>query len=52
MNGVLGIAVPKIILDQPQVVAAVGEGEAAAMSKQVRMHRRQPLIEAPDDSVA
>ena len=29
MNGVLGIATPKVILDQPQVVAAVGQREAA-----------------------
>ena len=25
VNGVLGIAMPKVILDQPQVVAAVGQ---------------------------
>jgi hypothetical protein len=33
---------PKVILDQPQVVAAVGQREAAGMSKHVRMHGRQP----------
>ena len=38
---VLGIAMPKVILDQPQVVAAVGQREAAGMSKHVRMHERQ-----------
>ena len=42
MNGVLGIAMPKVILDQPQVVAAVGQREAAGMSKHVRMYGRQP----------
>ena len=42
MNGVLGIAMPKVILDQPQVVAAVSQAEAAGMSKHVRMHGRQP----------
>ena len=31
---------PKVILDQAQVVAAVGQREAAGMSKQV--HGRQP----------
>jgi hypothetical protein len=41
-NGVLGIPMPKVILDQPQVVAAVGQREAAGMSKHVRMHGRQP----------
>ena len=35
MNGRLGIVMPKVILDQPQVVAALGEGEAAGRSKQV-----------------
>jgi len=42
VNGVLGIAMPKVVLDQPQVVAAVGQGEAAGMSKHVRMHERPP----------
>jgi hypothetical protein len=40
-NGVLGIPMPKVILDQPQVVAAVGQREAAGMSKHVRMDGRQ-----------
>jgi hypothetical protein len=29
MDSVLPIAVPKVILDEPQIVAAIGEVEAA-----------------------
>ena len=36
---------PKVILDQPQVVAAVGQRKAAGMSKQV--HGRQPGMSRP-----
>jgi hypothetical protein len=46
-NGVLGIAMPKVILDQPQVVAAVGQREAAGMSKHVRMDGRPSRHERP-----
>jgi len=33
---------PKVILDQGQVVAAVGEREAAGVPQHVRMYWRQP----------
>ncbi len=33
---------PKVILDQAQVVAAVGEREAAGVPQHVRMYWRQP----------
>jgi hypothetical protein len=38
---VLGIAVAEIVLDEPQIVAAVGEGEAAGVTQHVRVDRRQ-----------
>ena len=41
-NGMHGIAMPKVILDQAQVVAAVGEREAAGAPQHVRMYWRQP----------
>jgi hypothetical protein len=37
VNDVLGIAMPKVILDQAQVVATVGEREAAGVQR-----RREP----------
>ena len=42
VNGVLGIGMPKVILDQAQVVAAVGEREAAGVPQHVRMYWQQP----------
>ena len=33
MDSVLGVAVPEVILDQPQVVALVSEEESARMAK-------------------
>ncbi len=42
MNGVLGIAVSEVILDEPQIVASVGEVEAAGVAQHVRVDRRQP----------
>jgi hypothetical protein len=36
---VLGIAVAEVVLDEPQIVAAVGEGEAARVAQHVRVDR-------------
>jgi hypothetical protein len=66
VNGVLGIAMPKVILDQPQVVAAVGEcliANAVIHSNTFDLAAlaarydgpgfwNRALIEAPDDSLA
>jgi hypothetical protein len=37
----LGIAMTKVILNQPQVIAAISQREAAGMAKHVRMDWRQ-----------
>jgi hypothetical protein len=36
-----GVAVAQVILDQPEVVAPIRQGEAAGVPQHVRMHRRQ-----------
>ena len=41
MDGMSGVAVAKVILDQPEVVAPIREGEAAGVPQHVRMNRRQ-----------
>src|SRR4051812_42640682 len=41
MDGVSGVAVAEVILDQPEIVAPVREGEAAGVPQHVRMNRRQ-----------
>ena len=41
MDGVLRITVSQVILDEPQIVAAIGEIEAARMAQHVRMDGRQ-----------
>ena len=40
-HGVLGIAVAEVVLDEPQIVAPVGEGEAAGVTQHVWVDRRQ-----------
>ena len=42
MDGMSGIAVAKVILDQPEIVAPIREREAARVPEHVRMDRRQP----------
>lgn len=42
MRRVPGIAVSEVILDQPQVVAAIGQGEAAGVPQHVRMDGTEP----------
>ncbi len=39
--GVLGVAVAEVVLDQPKVMALVGEGMSAGVAQRVRMHARQ-----------
>ena len=41
MDGMSGIAVAEVILDQPEIVAPIREREAAGMPQHVRMDRRQ-----------
>ena len=41
VNGVLRIPVAKIVVDEPQIVAAIGEIEATGMAQHVRPDRRQ-----------
>ena len=41
VDGVLRIPVTKIILDEPQIVAAIGEKEAARMAQHMRPDGRQ-----------
>ena len=41
MDGMSGIAVAKVILDQPEVVAPIRECEATGVPEHVRMNRRQ-----------
>lgn len=41
VDGVLRIPVAKIVLDKPQIVAAIGEIEAAGMAQHMRPYRRQ-----------
>ena len=41
MDGVLGIAVAEVVLDQAQVVALVGEVVAAGVPERVRVDARQ-----------
>jgi hypothetical protein len=36
-----GIAVAEVILDQPEIVAAIRESKAAGVPQHVRMDRRQ-----------
>jgi hypothetical protein len=36
------IAMAEVILDEPQIVTFVGEGESAGMPEHVRMYRCQP----------
>ena len=53
MSRVLGIAVAEIVLNEAQVISAVGEREAAGVTKHVRMDFRQssPLARCGDDVV-
>ncbi len=41
MDGVPGVAVAEVVLDEARVVALVGQREAAGMPKRVRMHAGQ-----------
>ena len=41
MDGVPGVAVAEVVLDQPQVVTLVGQREAAGVPQRVRMHAGQ-----------
>ena len=41
MDGMSGVAVAKVILDQPEIVAPIRESEAAGVSQHVRIDRRQ-----------
>ena len=41
MDGMSGIAVAKVILDQPEIVAPIRECEAAGVPQHVRMNRWQ-----------
>lgn len=38
VDGVLGVAVAEVVLDEPEVVALVREVEAAGVSKRVRVN--------------
>jgi hypothetical protein len=40
MDGMSGVTVTKVILDQPEVVSPVRQGEAAGVPQHVRMDRR------------
>jgi hypothetical protein len=39
MDGISGVAVAKVILDQPEIIVPIREGEAAAEPKYVSMNR-------------
>jgi hypothetical protein len=39
MDGISGIAVAEIILDQPEIVASIRESEAAGVAQHVRITR-------------
>jgi len=41
VDGVLGVAVAEVVLDQPKVMALVGEGMSAGVAQRVRVHARQ-----------
>jgi hypothetical protein len=41
MDGMSGVAVAEVILDQPEIVAPIRECEATGVSQHVRMNRRQ-----------
>ncbi len=41
VDGVFGVAVAEVALDQPQVITLVGEVEAAGMAQHVWVDRRQ-----------
>jgi Tn3 transposase DDE domain len=41
MDGMSGVTVAKVLLDQPEIVAPIREGEAAGVPEHVRMDRRQ-----------
>jgi hypothetical protein len=41
MDGMSGVAVAKVILDQPEIVAPIRECEATGVSQHVRMNRWQ-----------
>ena len=41
MDGVSGIAVAQVILDQPEVVTSIRQSEATGVSQHVRMDRQQ-----------
>ena len=40
MDGMSGIAVAKLILDQPEIIAPIRESEAAGVAQHVRIDRR------------
>ena len=40
MNGMSGVAVAKVILDQPEIIAPIRESEAAGVAQHVRIDRR------------
>ena len=42
MDGMSGVAVAKVILDQPEIVAPIRESEAARVPQHVRMNRGNP----------
>jgi len=37
LDGVLDVAVPEVILNEPRIGALVGQGEAASMAQHVRV---------------
>ena len=41
MEGVPGVAVAEVVLDQAEVISLVGQREAAGVPQRVRMHVRQ-----------
>jgi hypothetical protein len=41
MDGMSGVAMAKVVLDQPEIVAPIRESEAAGVPQHVRMDRRQ-----------
>jgi hypothetical protein len=41
MDGMSGIAVAQVVLDQPEIVTSIRESEAAGVPQHVRMNRRQ-----------
>ena len=42
MDGVPEVTVAEVVLDEPEIMALIGQGEAAGVSQRVRMHPGQP----------